>query len=541
MSETILFTDVGEGIHEGKLVKWLVAEGQAIKEDAPLCEIETDKAVVEIPSSKTGTVLRLHAAVGQIMHVGDKLVTVGQAGEKVDDAKEAAGTAAPATNVPALVSAPAATPKSSSAALSPSAAPTSVMLPSQAAAPKATPAVRKLAQQLGVDLTRVNGSGPGGLVTENDVHAAKSQSSQVEPRAPSTFSAASGQSLTASAATLSIHPALIKATPSVRKLAFELGVDLGRLSGSGNGGRITEVDVQLAKSGPAVPASFASSPLAPVASVGATASTPTAVPTPARRIHVISKPGGTEIRKPFTPVRKIIAERLTWSAALPTVTHVDEADVTELWKLREKEKARAEDKGVKLTLLPFVVKAVCKALQEFPDFNASLDEEKGEVVLKKYYDVGIAVDTPVGLMVPVVKGTERKSVFDVAQEIQLLSTKAREHSLKMDALSGSTFTITNIGSAGGIYATPLINPPEAAILGVMRMQTRPAFVPEGKGSKAVKSAKTSKPKLNVEARQFLPLCLTFDHRLNDGAAAALFVLEIKKHLENPESLLVGDI
>ncbi len=545
MSDTILFTDVGEGIHEGKLVKWLVSEGQAIAEDAPLCEIETDKAVVEIPSSKTGTVLRLHAAVGQVMHVGDKLVTVGQAGEKVDDAKEAAGLAAVSTNVLASVSSAAVLTKSSSAASSASAPSHTVapapLLPSPSAAPKATPAVRKLAQQLGVDLTRVNGSGPGGLVTESDVKSFNVQlAGPGASKASSPVSAPFGQSIGAGVS-FSVHPALIKATPSVRKLAFELGVDLSRLSGSGNGGRITEADVQLAKSGPAVPAPanvVASTPAAPVA---ATASTPTAAPAPVRRIHVISKPGGVEIRKPFTQVRKVITERLSWSASLPTVTHVDEADVTELWKIREKEKARAEDKGVKLTLLPFVVKAVCKALQEFPDFNASLDEEKAEVVLKKYYDVGIAVDTPVGLMVPVVKGADKKTVFDIAQEIQLLSTKAREHSLKMDALSGSTFTITNIGSAGGIYATPLINPPEAGILGVMRMQMRPAFVPEEKDSKSAKSAKTSKAKLNVEARQFLPLCLTFDHRLNDGAAAALFVLEIKKHLENPEGLLVGDI
>ncbi|MBI2445799.1 2-oxo acid dehydrogenase subunit E2 [Candidatus Micrarchaeota archaeon] len=535
MAETILFTDVGEGIHEGKLVQWRVAEGEAIKEDQPLCEIETDKAVVEIPSSKTGTVLKLHASVGQIMHVGDSLVTVGQPGESIP----AVTASAVSSGHPSSPAAPVTTSSSPTVPVSkpPVSAPTSASL-SATSAPKATPAVRKLAQQLGVDLNRVNGSGPGGLVTESDVQSAKSSASKDAQGASSELPASSSQYRQAAAGP-SIHPALIKAAPSVRKLAFELGVDLGRVQGSGTGGRITEDDVRNANA----PQSTAMSASAPTAASVPASPVSVSVPAPSaatRRIHVVSRPYGTEIRKPFTPVRKIISERLSWSAALPTVTHVDEADVTELWKIREKEKVHADEKGVKLTLLPFVVKAVCKALQEFPDFNASLDDEKGEVVLKKYYDVGIAVDTPIGLMVPVLKDADKKSVFDIAQQVQLLATKAKERSLKADELSGSTFTITNIGSAGGIYATPLINPPEAAILGVMRMQTRPAFAPAKKNATDSK-AKPSKSAPKVEARQFLPLCLTFDHRLNDGAAAALFVMEVKKHLENPEGLLVGDI
>ena len=404
-------------------------------------------------------------------------------------------------------------------------------------APKATPAVRKLAQQLGVDLNRVAGSGPGGLITESDVKNAQPHSAPASETSPSPAPASQTIESSARPAPLATptHPALVKATPSVRKLAFELGVDLSRIAGTGPQGHVTENDVRAVKGGGMQPTGTVQTSPDPAPSVPSI---------PVRRIHVTSRPDGVEIRKPFSAIRRTISERLQWSQGVPHVTHVDEADVTELWRLRERQKKKAEEKGVKLTLLPFVVKAVCKALEEFPDFNAALDEEKNEIVLKKYYDIGIAVDTPVGLMVPVVKDAERKSVFEIAQEIQSLGTAAKERTLKAGDLSGSTFTITNIGSVGGTYATPVINPPEAAILGVMRMQTRPAFSP---GSKAVKEKKTKASKsanpaaLVVEARQFLPLCLTFDHRINDGAAAAAFVLEIRKHLENPEGLLVGDI
>ncbi len=547
MSETILFTDVGEGIHEGKLVKWLVSEGQLIKEDQPLCEIETDKAIVEIPSSKTGTVLKLHGQVGQIMHVGEPLVTVGKPGETIPETKEAA--------VSSNLLSSKQSPSTTSAALSQSASAPLGPVSSPSSAPKATPAVRKLAQQLGVELSRIAGSGQNGLITENDVKNAQSGpgsapvasdagvSNASAPSGPSRLSllsAPSSQSVgVVSLLSAPVHPALVKATPSVRKLAFELGVDLTRVPGTGPQGHVTEQDVRQAKGGakPAAQTQTMSSALSSTVSSGFLSS---------RRILVSSKPGGVEIRKPFSSIRRIISERLAWSQSVPHVTHVDEADVTELWALREKEKGRAEEKGVKLTLLPFVVKAVTKALQEFPDFNAALDEEKQEVVLKEYYDLGIAVDTPVGLMVPVLREADKKSVFEIAKEIQRLSAGAKGRSLKSDELSGSTFTITNIGSVGGTYATPVINPPEAAILGVMRMQTRPAFAPgseatETKKSKAAKSGKASKTALVVEARQFLPLCLTFDHRLNDGAAAAAFVLEIRKHLENPEGLLIGDV
>ncbi len=499
MADTILFTDVGEGIHEGKLVKWLVKEGDAIQEDQPLCEIETDKAVVEIPSSKTGTVLKLHAEVGATLHVGDALVSVGTPGEKTVTTRSATTPeSTPASDTDKPEPTPVQTQKPMEARPQP--APSGRIL--------APPAVRKLATELKIDLSSLNGSGPNGMITESDVRSAKGalpekQTPQASPTKPM-------QTVTTSPAA----PGRILAPPSVRKLAFELGVDLNRVKGSGPSGRISEQDVLNFGKTP-TPASAPQEPPQETAQM----------PQPAHRAQVFLKSSGPEIRIPLNPIRKIIAQRLGISAGLPHVTHVDEADVTDLWLLREREKSKALDKGVKLTLLPFVVKAVMKALVEFPTFNAALDEEKQESVLRKYYHAGIATDTPEGLMVPVVRDADKKSVFQIAKEIQSLSELARQKSLKPDELSGSTFTITNIGSAGGIYATPLINPPEAAILGVMRMQVRPAYDREG----------------NLHPRNFLPLCLTFDHRLNDGAKSARFVAEICKHLENPESLLVGDI
>ena len=525
MPETILFTDVGEGIHEGKLVQWLITEGQSIKEDQPVCEIETDKAVVEITSSKTGTVLKLHAKVGAILHVGDPLVTVGKPGESYSE--NGGQTSIRQTTSPDQSAGPSILPtrptgesqtKNTAPSIAPNNAPAAtksiaINPSSQNVHPtltriQALPAARMLAAELGIRLTEVQGSGPGGLITEKDVKRTAQGTVQEDAKVPAIHLMQIIEQTTPSL----VQPTYqrILAPPSVRKLAFEYGVDLATLKGTGPAGRITGQDVQNAANTSnqrgEVPAR-ATIPDSPVPSV-----------------HVVSKQAGPEIRIPISVVRKKIAERMTASCRIPHVTHVDEADVTDLWRLREEEKSKAADKGVKLTLLAFVAKAVVKALIEFPTLNASLDEGTQESVLKKYYHLGIAVDTQEGLMVPVVKNADRLSVFDIAKEIQRLSEEARHRVIKLDELSGSTFTITNIGSSGGLYATPLINPPEAAILGVMRMQVRPVFDKEG----------------NVRPRNFLPLCLTFDHRLNDGAKAAEFVNEIKKHLENPQSLLTGD-
>ena len=387
------FPDLGEGITEGQLIKWLVKEGERVKTDQPVAEIETDKAVVELPAPKEGTILRLHYKEGDTVKVGTVLLTIGEPGEKVE-----------AKPVPAP-------------ALSP---------------PRPTPAAHALA------------------------------------------------------------------TPSTRKLARELGIDISKVRGTGPGGRITDEDVRK----------FAETAKAP--------------PAPAAPPVTLPKAEGPEERVPLRGVRKTIAERMVRSAyTIPHVTHIEEVDVTRLSEIREREKAVAAKKGVKLTYLPFITKAVIAALKEHPYFNSSLDESTNEIVLKKYYNIGYAVDTEDGLKVVVVRDADKKSILEIAREIEVLADAARKRTIALRDLKGSTFSITNIGSIGGIAATPIINYPECAILGVYRMREKPV-VRNGV----------------VKVRQIMNLSLTFDHRIVDGAQAALFMNTIVEHLEDPDRLLV---
>lgn len=408
MAKQFRFPDVGEGITEGEIVRWLVKEGEDIKADQTLAEIETDKAIVEMPSPYAGTVLKLHFKEKDVVKVGQVLVTVGEKGEAVPEA----GAAAQAPVAEARAGAP------SGAATARAAA--------QAGAALATPKVRKLAQELGVDLAAVQGTGPGGRITEDDVQAAKEK-------------------------------------PAEKK----------------------------------------------------------------REIKVKSKYDfyGILERIPLRGIRRATAKHMRESLDKAAhVTHCDEADATKLVALRDTMKPEAEAKGVKLTYLPFIVKAVIEALKLHPTLNAVLDEEEQEIVVKKYYNIGIAVDVPDGLIVPVVKMAEQKSVFDIAEEIQNLAKAAKERTLDLADLKGGTFSITNIGVIGGYAATPITNYPEVAILASMKIEDRPR-VENGA----------------VVVRKTIPLCLAFDHRVNDGAEAARFAKDLIRFLEDPAKLpLAGE-
>jgi len=398
MAKQFRFPDVGEGITEGEIVRWLVKEGEEVKADQTLAEIETDKAIVEMPSPYAGTVLKLHFKEKDVLKVGQVLVTIGEKGEAVPEVG-AAEEARPGTPPGPAAGAAAA----------------------QASAAQATPRVRKLAQELGIDLAAIQGTGPGGRITEDDVKAAKEKS-----------------------------------------------------------------------------------------------------PEKKREIKVKSKYDlyGTLERIPLRGVRRATAKHMRESLDKAAhVTHCDEADATKLVALREAMKAEAEAKGIKLTYLPFIVKAVVEALRLHPTFNAMLDEEEQEIVVKKYYNIGIAVDVPDGLIVPVVKMAERKSVFDIAEEIQNLAKAAKARTLDLADLKGGTFSITNIGVIGGYAATPITNYPEVAILASMKIEDRP---------RAENGA--------VVVRKTIPLCLAFDHRVNDGAEAARFAKDLIRFLEDPEKL-----
>jgi pyruvate dehydrogenase E2 component (dihydrolipoamide acetyltransferase) len=301
-----------------------------------------------------------------------------------------------------------------------------------------------------------------------------------------------------------VQPAFVSdhalAAPAVRALARELGVDINRVKGTGPEGRVLEKDIRQAKEAVIKP------------------------PAEVKEVKKVKKYDlyGYVDRIPLRGVRRSIAKAMVKSKfTAPHVTAMDEADVTELWQLREKEKKVAEKKGIKLTILPFIIKAVIAGLIEHPYLNATLDDDNEEIILKKYFNIGVATDTPEGLMVPVVKNAKDKSIFQLAEELTRLAEKARNRTIDLADLKGGTFTISNYGAMGGIYGTPIINHPEVAILGVGKIKETPV-VRNGK----------------IEVRRILYLALSFDHRVVDGAEAARFLNTVISRLEDPSLILM---
>lgn len=393
--------DIGEGIAEGEILKWMVKEGDEVKEDQPLVEVMTDKVNVQIPAPRSGKVSKIMVKEGDTARVGQTIMVI-------DDGSS--GAVAPVA------------PQDSSS-------------PAKAAPFQQTQPVQ---------------TSPGVL-----------------------------------------------ATPATRRLARELGVDISTVRGSGPQGRVTDDDLRRAAAAPDV------------------------VPSATARAQVPTARGAREEVIPLRGMRKIIAEKMVKSKQTAAqVTHVDEADMTELVLLREAFKGSAEKRGVRLTYLPFVIKALVPALKEFPYVNSSLDEQAGNIVLKKYYNIGVATDTEQGLVVPVVKDVDAKDIFELAGEIEKLAARARSGQLALDEVRGSTFTITNVGAIGGLFATPIINLPEVAILGLHKITKRPV-VRDGK----------------VEVRDITYLSLSFDHRVLDGAYAARFTSRVIETLQDTKKLL----
>ncbi len=416
MAYEFKFPDIGEGLTEGEIVRWLVKEGDALKEGAPLVEVETDKALAEIPSPKTGVVLKILAKEKEIVKVGQVIVVLGEKGEST----------AAAVQKPASV----------------------------------------------------------GVVGELE-------------EAPEEAPAVSVTTETKKPLFVSAHAL---ATPAVRALGKELGVEIEQVKGSGPEGRVLEKDVRQAAEAKGKPVESEKKPA---------------------KVKKYDLYGYVE-RIPLRGVRRSIAKAMVKSIyTAPHVTTTDEADVTELWKMREKEKKAAEKKGIKLTILPFIIKSVIAGLTEHPYLNATLEDENEEIILKKYYNIGVAADTPEGLMVPVVKNAKDKSIFRLAEEVSGLSEKARKRTIDLADLKWGTFTISNYGAVGGIYGTPIINHPEVAILGVGKIKDMPV-VKEGK----------------IEIRKILHLSLSFDHRVVDGAEAVRFLNTVIEHLEDPDLILL---
>lgn len=379
--------DLGEGIAEGEIRRWLVHEGDLVAEHQPVVEVETDKAVVELPAPRAGRVERIAREEGETAKVGELLMTIAEEGETPPER------------------------------------------------PRSISVVGVLPE-----------AGDEGAVL---------------------------------------------ATPAVRRRARELGVRLGRVAGTGPRGSVTLDDVAKAA--------------------------PPAAPTADRH--------GEVERLPLRGVRRTIARNLIAAQrATASVTTMDEADVSELWALRQRELEEMRAKGIHLTFFPFFIKAVQHALAEHPFLNAAVDEEREEIVVRKYCNVGIAVDTDDGLMVPVVKEVAKKSIRELAAEIQRLGERARERKITLEEMQGSTFTITDFGHFGGTYATPIINYPDVAILGCGKIADRP-WVKDGQ----------------IAIRKILPLSLTFDHRVTDGVDAAGFLAKVVRYLEDPALLFIESI
>lgn len=457
--------DVGEGLHEAEIVRWLVKEGESVKEDQPLVEVQTDKVAVEIPSPMAGTILKRYGKEGEVIAVGAVIAVIGEAGEAVPEAPAPAATATPA---PAGASETPAAPPTAPAAAAPTAAPAATVTAPAEAEP------------------RIAGGAPAAQTGRRPL-----------------------------------------ATPATRRLARELGVDLAQVPPTGPGGRVTSEDVRRFAKGetaPAVPAVAPATLARPEGAEAAAPATPADPAAPATPAAVAAAVAGlAQERVPLRGVRRAIAEAMVRSKrTAPHVTVMDEVEVSELVAFRAQAKEVAARKGIKLTYLPFIVKAAVAALKEFPYLNAQLDDAGQEIVLLKDYNMGIATDTEQGLFVPVVKNADRKSLFAIAEEVQNLSAKAREGKLTLDELKGGTFSITNMGAVGaGTYFTPVINHPEVGILGVGTITQKPV----------VKNGE-------LAVGQVLHLSLSFDHRVVDGAYAGRFLKRVMELLASPTQLLM---
>ncbi|MEN9785244.1 MAG: hypothetical protein RLZZ299_508 [Pseudomonadota bacterium] len=432
--------EIGEGVVEGEIVRWLVKPGDEVARDQPLCEVMTDKATVEISSPRSGRVARMHGNPGDVVKVHAPLVEIDEGG----------GTAAAPAKAPPAASVPPA-PAKAPAAAAPSAPPAAApAAPAPAKAPATTP-----------------GGVPASVAARM-------------PPPPGSTPGERGRTL---------------ASPAVRHAARGAGVDIAQVPGTGRDGRVTRADIDA----------FAGMP-APVAAPALQAPAPVAGD---ERIKIIG-------------LRRKIAEKMVQAyRTAPHFTYVDEVDAGALVALRAQLQPLAQARGAKLSYLPFLMKAVAQVVREFPTINAVMDEADFSLVVRREVNIGIATDTDAGLYVPVVRNVESKSILELAAEVADLTQRTREGKARIEELTGGTFTITSVGNIGGRFATPILNHPEVAILGVNQVHDRPV-ARDGQ----------------VVIRPMMYLSPSFDHRVIDGAVAARFVSALKALVEQPERLLL---
>ncbi|WP_436928761.1 dihydrolipoamide acetyltransferase family protein [Halosimplex halobium] len=571
--------DVGEGVAEGELLEWHVEPGDQVTEDQVVAEVETDKAVVDVPAPVNGTVRELLAEPGDVVPVGEVIITFDVEGE---ESAETAAEADDGESAGEATDAGATAPESSGESGGAAAETAESSVNGKGGRVFAAPSARRLARELGVDIAAVDGAGPGGRVTEADVRAAEGDAGGTEGGAAGseagesddgkqlksavsriddgesgdgkssggdglksavsrvddgesgdgTGSDEGGAAASRAAGATSVEAAgreRTLAAPATRKVADELGVAIDDVpTDEVRDGQafVDEAAVREYAEAQRQAQEADAEALASAESAGDTGAEPAAGAEPAGAAErdaarTVDAAEGDR-REPYKGVRKTIGqamERAKFTA--PHVTHHDKVDATALVETREKLKERADEQGVKLTYVPFVMKAVAAALDEHPVLNTQLDEDNEEIVFRGDRNVGVATATDAGLMVPVVDDVDEKGLLRLASETNELVAKARERSIAREEMQGGTFTITNFGAIGGEYATPIINYPETAILGLGAIEERPMAV-DGE----------------VVARDVLTLSLSVDHRVIDGADAARFVNTLKEYLEDPTLLLL---
>lgn len=486
--------DIGEGVAEGEIVEWKVAEGDAIAEDQEMVEVMTDKATVPITSPVRGTIREIVAKAGDVVPVGAILVKIEPAAGAHVPTVAAHGDGGHAK--PAAKKKP--TPKSEE----PTAAVDVPAAPSRAGAAMPTAAAKKPRSTKASEQTDI----PQPPESEEEFEAteevapARGKAHAAPPAEKPAFRRPEGQRALA--------------TPYTRRLARELGLDIEAIEGTGEAGRVTEQDVQAAAEAKKKPA-----PAKRAAAPSLSEQVAAREPAPARAAPAA---GERETRIPIRGMRKRIAERMHQSKSTAAhFTYVDDVDVTELVALRGRMKERAAKRGVKLTYMPFIAKALVSALREYPTLNGVTDDAAAEFVVKHYFNFGIAVDTDQGLIVPVVKDVDQRSLLDLAQEMDRVASDAREGKSRLEDLKDGTFTITNAGNIGGLFATPVINYPEAAIVGVHAIKKTPRVVGD-----------------QILVRDVMYLSISIDHRMNDGATGARFMNSVKALLEDPQQLIL---
>jgi pyruvate dehydrogenase E2 component (dihydrolipoamide acetyltransferase) len=481
MATEVKLPSLGDGIDAADVLEIFVSEGESVTKDQGIMELETDKATVTIPSPIAGKIVKLNVAAGQSVKVGSVYALI-----------EATAGAAPAPAAAPPKPAPAAAPPKPAAAT-----------PAPVPAPAASASVAPATKENSPPLASSSGRGAGG----------EGSSSPTKPVAASSEKGAEAASTV---------EGIIPAGPAIRRFAREVGVDLSHVSGTGEGGRITREDVlEVVRQGQQAARSTPSTAISSNATTSSNSASKSSVAVPG--VASQDDYGPIHIEK-MSKIRKTIAAQMhrSWTN-VPRVTNFDDADVTDLEIFRQTSKDDYAARGIKLTTMPFLIKAVATALRHHPSMNATIDSENEQIIYKDYVNIGIAVDTERGLVVPTLRNADRMSIPDIAQALGELSVRVRNNDFGVNDLRGGTFTISNLGAIGGTYSTPIVNVPEVAILLVGRTRRMPIVMDDD----------------SIKPRSMMPLSLAYDHRLVDGGTAARFLNDLIMYLEAPSRLLLA--